>query len=79
MFSETEARILKILGNKVMTIKELTKKLHDEDPPHNANNQVAAAIRSIIYKCYAERAPFILEGKGYGRAGRTVWKKKKCR
>jgi hypothetical protein len=76
-FSVTEAKVLKIIGSKKMTIAEITEKLYEDDKlPLGANNRVASVIRRINQKCEYHKLSWFLNGVGAGRAGRTIWKDK---
>lgn len=75
MFSENEKKVLKIIGRRKRTIKEITKIFYKgEKFPIGANNNVGATIRRIIKKCEWNELPWTIEGYGSGRRGRTVWK-----
>lgn len=50
-FSEREEKIIKILGKKSLTIKEISHKLFDTNAPLNAEILVANNVRTIIKKC----------------------------
>ena len=74
IFSESELRILDILGSKQMTIIEISDTIHGADKPMNADVVVASTVRRIIKKCRLFKTTWTLTGKGAGRAGRTIWK-----
>lgn len=79
MFSESEIKILEILDGRKMTIAELTKEFYSEPLPMDANNKVASVVRRIVRKCEHHDLTWTLAGEGAGRAGRTVWKKRRKR
>lgn len=74
-FSLNEQKVLLILGRRKMTIAAITEKFYDgEDRPMNDIIHVASLIRRINKKCEFYKKTWYLEGKGAGRAGRTVWR-----
>ena len=75
-FSDREQQILKVLGQKKMTIRQITTKLFRKKRP-DASTAVAGAIRRINIKCETHDLPWYLNGVGLGRAGKTVWKEKR--
>lgn len=76
IFSPTEAKILKILGRRKLTITELTEKFHEGKPPAEANNTIAAAVRRIRMKTLVHDLNWTIHSFGMGRAGKTVWRDK---
>lgn len=76
IFSPTEAKILKLLGKRKLTITELTEKFHDGHPPAEANNNIAAAVRRIRLKTVVHDLNWTIKSFGMGRAGKTVWRDK---
>lgn len=79
MFSENESAIIKALGDRTLTIKELTKKHYkgSRKKPLNPTNVVACTINRINLKCRYHRLNWFINGAGIGRGGRTVWRDKK--
>ena len=75
-FSDREQKILKVLGRKKMTVKQITLKLFRKKRS-DAGTAVAGAIRRINIKCENHDLPWYLNGIGLGRAGKTVWKEKR--
>ena len=73
-FSPTETKVLKILGRRKMTISEIAAAFYDDKTPMDPNNVIGLAIRRINRKCERQGLPWYLNGKGAGRAGKTVWK-----
>lgn len=76
MFSEKEEELLKFIKKKPITIAELVVKMYGDDPPFEANKQIAGVINRIVAKinhgdCYAS---FLIESKGGGRGGKSVWR-----
>jgi len=77
MFSPTEEKILKLLGNKKLPITELAEKyFKGAKKPINPNNTVSCAIVRINRKCKYYKLDWSVEGSGLGRHGKTVWLKK---
>lgn len=76
MFSDQEQKIIKIIGNREMSIGEVTKWFYDNDIPFEGNNRVAAIIRRIRAKCEINKLNWTIEGEGVGRNGKVVWKEK---
>jgi len=78
VFSDTENQIIEIIGDKKMTIAQITKKYYSKrsETPFNAKNWIAFVVRQIAGKCKHNKLPWTLEGEGLGRHGRTVWKVK---
>ena len=74
MFSETEERVLKIIGRKKISISDITKTLYKGERRLTGNNSTAGVIRRINMKCEHHGTTWSLAGKGTGRAGRIVWK-----
>lgn len=74
-FSPTETKILDVLGNKTMSIREITRELYKGvSTPPEANNTVAFLIRRINKKAEYHRLSWFINGEGAGRNGRTVWR-----
>lgn len=79
MFSPSEAKVLKILGRRKMSIKDITAKFYEDlkNEPFNANNFVGLLVRRINSKCEYYDTDWRLKDDGKtGRAGKTVWKEK---
>jgi len=78
-FSVNEERIIKIIGRKKMTISDITDSFYDYSLiPINGRVYVASVIRRIKKKCeYYPSLMWTFDGRGNGRAGRTVWRIKK--
>lgn len=76
MFSPKEQKILEVLGNKKLTIGELTNKI-DNEPTINGRNVIASAINRIVKKCEFHQLKWTLASEGGGRGGKTVWKTKR--
>lgn len=74
LFSESEAKVLEILGRKKMTINELAAEFYKKKPV-DANNKITTFLRRIKKKCEFHKAPWTIDGEGAGRNGRTVWRK----
>lgn len=80
MLSPMEKKIVKIIGKKEISIKDITKQYYGkEKKPIGANNNIAAAIRRIILKCSYYNVDWIIDGKGTGRRGRIVWIEKRVK
>lgn len=78
VFSPTEERILKILGQKKMSINEIASKfLEGREVFLSDQNGVAGAVRRINEKCEKHKLPWFLNGMGSGRGGKVVWKDKR--
>ena len=77
VFSESETKLLKLLGRKKLEIAELTDLFYEGEDVFDANNKVAGIIRRINKKCELYKLNWELAGQGTGRAGRTVWKEKR--
>lgn len=79
VFSDAEQQILKILGNRKMTLIEITERFYD-DGDHSEvfspNNYIGSAIRRIAKKAEHFDLPWRIAGKR-DVTGRTVWKEKK--
>ncbi len=75
VFSDTEQKVLKILGRRKMTIAQLAEKIKPDlvDP----NNYLAGVVRRITRKCEHYHMTWTLKGKGAGRHGRTIWRETK--
>lgn len=81
LFSPNENRILKIIGNRQMSILEITEKLYKDvtyrDMPFGANNYVGSVVRRINAKCEHHDLKWFLNSAGSGRCGKTVWRDKR--
>ncbi len=77
IFSVNEEKVLKILGSRTMTLKELTDEFFEGDPPFEANNRVGFIIRRIENKCDHHNLNWTIASRGTGRRGKTVWKEKR--
>ncbi len=78
LFSDTEDRVIKIIGDKKITISEIVEKLYGQEKrSFNPNNYVAFVVRQIAAKCGYHKLNWTLEGEGLGRQGKTVWKVKR--
>lgn len=77
MFSDNEEKVLKILGNKKMSITEITHEFFDGDVPFEGSNRVAGVVRRIESKVNGSDLSWTLEGEGTGRKGKVIWKKEK--
>lgn len=78
MFSETETEVIKLLGFKTLSIKELTKEFYKtKHKPISGNNYIAGVVKRINAKCNYHRLAWFINGSGAGRAGKTVWRDKK--
>lgn len=78
IFSPVERRILKSLGQKKMTIAQITEKVYEfTEAPFLPHIGVASAVRRINEKCEFHRLPWFLNSMGAGRQGKTVWRDKK--
>lgn len=75
-FSKAEIKVLQILGDKKMTISEITNKFYGE-APFDANNIIAGVVRRIVGKCDYYDLDFTLKGEGSGRHGKTVWREQR--
>lgn len=74
LFSETEFKVLKIIGRKHMTVKEVTRRFYSKKKrPLNGRNLIAGTIVRINRKSKYHKLPWFLNGAGSGRGGRTVW------
>jgi len=79
IFSLSEQIVLKILGQKKMTIAEITDQFYidPKESPIEPNNYVASVVRKIGKKCDYYKLPWKISGKGSGRHGRMVWKERR--
>ena len=74
-FSEHEKMILKILGRRKMTVKELSEEFYSSRQVELASrNYVNMIIRRIAAKCEIHQVNWTIKGKGGGRHGKTVWR-----
>jgi hypothetical protein len=73
MFSDTENKVLKMLGRKKLTIKELAD-MNFDVRVFDSSAVIASAIRRINKKCEYHKLDWHIAGEGLGRGGRTVWK-----
>lgn len=74
MFSETEEKILKILGNKKMSITEVAEKFFKTSPPTlNPNATISGTVIHINKKCKFHKLTWTIDGEGMGRKGKTIW------
>ena len=77
IFSDTEKQIIELLGNRRMSILDLTEEHYKgQNPPLNPNNVVSGAIVRINKKCRYYGLDWFINGEGLGRGGKTVWKDK---
>lgn len=60
-FSNTEEKILKIIGRKKLTVNEIVEKFYGPDVPFNAKIIVGNATRKIAEKCKYHRLDWILD------------------
>jgi hypothetical protein len=74
LFSDSEQKVLKILGRKKMLIGDLVTEFYRRKPV-DANNKIGTFIRRIQKKCDFHELPWTLDGQGAGRNGRTIWRK----
>lgn len=72
MFSDSQIKVLGILGKKTMTINEIKKKYFKTKAPLYANNFIAQVIRTIENKCKINELSWTIKGEGLGRAGKKV-------
>ena len=79
MFSQLENEIIKTLGGKQKTIVQIADKIYNLDEQPTGNNCVSNAIRSINEKCKYHRLGWFINGQGFGRSGKTVWKDKQTK
>lgn len=74
IFSETEAKVLKLLGDKKATLAALTTKYFQSNKkPMNPNAVISSAILRINRKCEYHNLEWFVNGSGGGRGGKTVW------
>lgn len=74
IFSPYEAKILKALGSRKMTIEQLTKSVYPSGrKPLHARNSVGGLTRRIAAKAKARRLKWRLAHEGGGRSGKIVW------
>jgi hypothetical protein len=77
IFSETENKLIKLLGAKKLTIKELTEEhFKGKRKPLNSGTLVSGAINRINKKCEYHKLQWFINGVGIGRGGKTIWKDK---
>lgn len=77
-FSDNEKLIIHILGNRKMTIQEISEEFyHSKEQPLEGQNYVASVVRRITRKTDKMKLDWTLNGKGGGRGGRTIWKQKR--
>jgi hypothetical protein len=74
MFSDSEEKIIKLIGRNKISIAELTTMFFEGDEVFEANNKVAGIVRRINRKCEDAGLKWKIEGEGTGRKGRVVWK-----
>ncbi len=80
IFSFSEELVLKILGQRKMTIGEITAAMYideQEAAPIEPNNYVASVVRKIRMKCEYNQLPWTIVGIGGGRGGKTVWRSRR--
>ena len=77
MFSPLEKQIIKLIGEDRKTIVQVAGKIYWLDKQPSGKNCVSNAIRNINEKCKYHRLDWFINGSGYGRLGKTVWKDKK--
>lgn len=75
LFSKNELKVIKILGRKMMEIRDLTKKFYNTKEHEDRNNMIALYIRRVNRKCTEYELNWKICGKGGGRGGRKVWKR----
>lgn len=67
MFSDRESKVIKILGKKPMTLKQIAEKLFKDKIPMDANIMVSNSVSRINKKCHFNKEGWTLEklrGKG---------------
>lgn len=80
MFSTHEKLLLKALGRRKMSIKELSQTFyHSRQVELPERNYVAVIVRRIAAKCEKEKLSWTLLGKGSGFHGKTVWRGKRAK
>jgi hypothetical protein len=80
LFSPIQKRIIDILGNKAMRMKDLSDKVYAtaDRKPMSPGTSVRTAIQYINYKCELNGLKWKIQGDGgMGRNGSIV-KKVKC-
>lgn len=79
VFSTNEQMVLKILGRRKMTIAEIADDFVSDSTADllELQNYVAGVVRRINRKCKTHHIEWVIEGKGGGRHGRTVWRARK--
>lgn len=75
MFSETENKVLDLLGKRSLTIGQLTDKYFKDcdRKPINPNAVVSGSILRINKKCEYHKLTWFINGVGLGRSGKKVW------
>lgn len=74
-FSPLENEVIKaIKRRKKIKLIDLAKKVH---PVMNGSIIIGNAISRINAKCKLHHLDWTIEGKGMGRGGKTVWRKKR--
>lgn len=77
MFSPTEEKVLKILGKRRLSIRELSNRYFGySEQVLNPNAVVSSAILRINRKCKYHKLKWFINGSGSGRGGKTVWRDK---
>lgn len=71
-FSDRELKVLKTLGKKKMTLRQLSDKVFTDDVM-NAQIMMATLVTRVQKKCKFHKLNWSLLSEGQGRAGKTVW------
>lgn len=74
LFSKSELKILELLKDQKMSIRDLAHKFYKNKPkPMQPNNNVCNFVHRINQKCEYHKLPWFINGYGAGRAGRDIW------
>ncbi|MFZ3229009.1 MAG: hypothetical protein WA160_02300 [Pseudobdellovibrio sp.] len=75
IFSQTELKVIELLGSEKITISSLTKSFFSNSTnPIDPNAVISSAVLRINRKCKFHKLDWIIEGTGSGCNGRTLWK-----
>ncbi len=79
IFSPMEDKVLEILGNRKMSIKDITDtymKKSSSEALH-PNQVISGAVKNINHKCDRHKLKWFINSQGLGRGGKVVWKDKR--
>jgi len=75
MFSDLQNKVIKVLGDKKMSITDISKKVYKDDPktPLAPNNSIVSTIHYINLKCEKHGLKWYIYGEGKGQYGKIVY------